>query len=419
MTAVGPAVRRERSGRWRLGRRIFAWLSLAIVLSALAAGLVVFWGGSTGYRRDFEAAQSFAAGRFARVWDNDAARDELARAIHDELHVGLLLSEPGGRRPAIYGGCHKPRATVPVVRDGRTLGTVGLCPGRRPPLGWNLAVPLVVMLGVLWAAARVIAARVTRPIVEIERVARAIGQGRLSSRVDLDSMGGEDTAVLGQTLNEMADRVERQMGDYRALLAAVSHELRTPLARMRLLVELGGKEGRLEELDREVVMLDALVGELLAVSRVDMGAVAKRRVGARDLALRALEDAHASPSLLVCEADGDKVELCADPTLLVRAVRNLLENAERHGGGARRLRVARQGDTVVFEVEDDGPGLPEGQQERVFEPFYRGRANDDGRSVGLGLAIVKRIAEAHGGRAYARNREGGGACAGLSLPGLP
>jgi signal transduction histidine kinase len=411
-----PKARRALHLRWRLGRRIFAWFALAILLSGLSAGVVVGWGGSTTYRRDFQAAQSFAAGRFARVWDDDIGRDELARAVHEELHVGLLLSEADGRVIKMYGPCPKPRASVPVERHGARIGTVGLCPERRPGFG-NLALPLVVMLVVLWTAARVIAKRVTRPVSEIERVAREIGQGRLSSRVDLAAMHGDDTAVLGQTLNEMAERVERQIADYRGLLAAVSHEIRTPLARMRLLVELGGKEGRLEELDREVVALDALVGELLAVSRVDLGAVTKRQVDAVDIARRALEDAHADASLLLVEGKGFAFD--ADPTLLVRAVRNLLENAERHGRGALRLRVAREQDDVIFEVEDDGPGLPAGEEERVFEPFYRAGKKEDGRSVGLGLAIVRRIAAAHGGRAYAENRPEGGARVGLALPVAP
>lgn len=403
--------------RWRLGRRIFAWLALAILLSGLSAALVVGWGGSSTQRRDFQAAQRFAAGRFARVWDDEVARDELARAVHEELHVGLLLTDEDDRVLKMYGPCPKPRVHVDVDRAGRHLGRVGLCPERRPPLAGPLILALAVMLVVLWAAARVIARRVTRPVAEIERVAREIGQGRLSSRVDLESMHGDDTAVLGQTLNEMAERVERQIADYRALLAAVSHELRTPLARMRLLVELAGKEGRLEELDREVVALDALVGELLAVSRVDLGAVTKRRVDAADIARRALEDARADASLLALEGEATAgIALEADPTLLVRAVRNLLENAERHGEGARCLRVARRDRDVVFEVDDDGPGLQPGQEERIFEPFYRAGKGEDEKGVGLGLAIVWRIAEAHGGRAYAENRDDGGARVGIALP---
>ena len=413
-----PKVRRAHGLRWRLGRRIFAWLALAILLSGLSAGVVVGWGGSTTYRRDFQAAQRFAAGRFARVWDDEGARDELARAMHEELHVGLLLTDRDGRVLKMYGPCPKPRVSVAVERGGRELGEVGLCPERRPALGVNLVLPLAVMLVVLWAAARVIAGRVTRPVTEIERVARAIGQGKLASRVDLAAMRGEDTAVLGQTLNEMADRVERQIADYRALLAAVSHELRTPLARMRLLVELSGKEGRLAELDEEIVALDALVGELLAVSRVDLGAIARRTVDVADVARRAIEDARVDASVLRLEGAlaEDKLEIEADPTLLVRAVRNLLENAERHGGGARALRVARRDGEVVFEVEDEGPGLPPNEEEKVFEPFYRGGKKEDGRSTGLGLAIVRRIAEAHGGRAYAGNRPEKGARVGLALP---
>jgi signal transduction histidine kinase len=141
----------------------------------------------------------------------------------------------------------------------------------------------------------------------------------------------------------------------------------------------------------------------------------------------ALERAGADPTALVVEAvtmgpqaapnpgapSSRQVQVLADATLLGRALVNLLDNAKKHGGGVEALKVKRENGHVAFEVEDRGDGFAEGDESKVFEPFYRRGENG---SLGLGLALVKRIAEAHGGRAYAENRGEGGARVGVELP---
>jgi two-component system, OmpR family, sensor kinase len=232
-----------------------------------------------------------------------------------------------------------------------------------------------------------------------------------------------EAAALAATMNDMAARVQRHLSEQRELLAAVSHEMRTPLARIRLLTELargqGASDKTLDDLDREVMEMDALVGDLLASSRMDFAALSKRPLDAVETASRALERAGADPAALVVEredgddASGAELRVDADATLLGRALANLLDNANKHGGGVESLRVKRGNGHVHFEVEDHGDGFGVGEEARIFEPFYRRGENG---SLGLGLALVKRIAEAHGGRAYAENREGGGARVGVELP---
>lgn len=148
--------------------------------------------------------------------------------------------------------------------------------------------------------------------------------------------------------------------------------------------------------------------DLLANSRLDFAAVQPTVLDAAEIAQQAVERTGVDPSKLVVEtgASGASLSFRGDPTLATRALVNLLENAERHAGGVARFRVHREGDFVVFDVEDDGPGFLPGEEARVFEPFYKNPRNpsESARSTGLGLALVQRIATAHGGAVHAENR---------------
>ncbi|MCC6557972.1 MAG: HAMP domain-containing histidine kinase [Polyangiaceae bacterium] len=443
MRRRGPRGTIAQYVRARLHRRLFLWFGATIVLTALlvvgVTGLVER-AGNSGWRREYARVQDFVGNRFARAWDAPADRDELARALARDLETDLALTDAEGRVIASYGAPCGPRALrAPVRRGGIEIGAVLLCPDRaRRGAPLRLIAPLLVVAGVLWAASGVLSRRLARPLSELARVAREIGEGKLSSRVRLDCRRHGEAGIVGEALNDMAARIERQLHDQRELLAAVSHELRTPLARIRLLTEMareaGPRAATFDDLDREVMEIDALVGDLLASSRLDFAALAPSRLDPAEVALRAVERAGLDPGLL--EVEGGAPPFEADPTLLARALANMIDNARAHGGGIARVRVravhirgsgsppapyapspAPSG--VAFEVEDSGPGFADGDEARAFEAFYRrDRAGGAGRergSLGLGLALCKRIAEAHGGRAFAENREGGGARVGIEI----
>ena len=305
---------------------------------------------------------------------------------------------------------------------------------------------LIPIGAVLWMTSGAIAWRLIRPLLEVIRVARDIGDGRLKSRLELGRHDGE-LGVLSDSINDMAARIERQLADQRELLAAVSHEIRTPLGHMRILLETarerGTEPGLVVDLEREVLEVDRLVGQLLAGSRLDFDAMDRRELDAGELAALALERAGLDHDRLDVTVDGARV--VGDPTLLARALANMIDNAQGHGGGLTCLRVrpARNGATaangsgarpapptvaglaaqevpevvpeIVFEVEDSGPGFNAGEIDHAFESFYRGERRGHG-SLGLGLALVKRIATAHQGQVWAENRPSGGARLAIALP---
>jgi signal transduction histidine kinase len=269
---------------------------------------------------------------------------------------------------------------------------------------------VVVALFGLSAVSGAVAFRLTRPLLMVIRVAQDIGDGKLETRLDVESHRGE-TRLLAMAINEMAERIEQQVKDQRQLLAAVSHELRTPLGHMRVLIDTAreAKDTRaLGELEREVLVLDDLVGRLLASSRLEFGNLECRPLDLGELVSDVATAAGVAPEAI--EAIGD-VRASVDPTLVRRAVANLLDNARVHGGGAVAVRIERRAGQVAIEVDDAGPGMPADRRADAFRAFVPSRAG----GLGLGLALVSRIAVAHGGGAWIMDRPGGGARAGFTV----
>jgi signal transduction histidine kinase len=402
-------------------RQVFAALVFAIAAAGATVGIVMWtFGGGSEWHGELSRAHAFVGHQLGAVWDDPPARRVLLRSASADLGIGLAASDADGRPLEAFGrtDCSRPLA-LRVPAHGPLQGRVRVCVDRFNARGPRWVTPLALAMSalVLWGVAGLWARRLARPLRELTRVARELGAGKLESRARLRHGARGEVGELGNALNEMAARIERQMADQRQLLAAVSHEMRSPLARLRLLVEIAREDRArdvLTEIEAELVEMDALVEDLLAGARLDFRAVTERELDPREIAARAAERLGAGAPPV--EVLGEAGKLRADPTLLGRAIGALLDNARKHGGGAQVLRVRGTPGEVRFEVDDAGPGISAADLPHVFEPFYQGGSEAKARGVGLGLALVQRIAQAHGGRATAENLPGAGARVTIALP---
>jgi two-component system OmpR family sensor kinase len=415
----------RRHRRWRgapLHRRLFWWFGFTILMMGAVTSTVVWLVTPAGGDDDWRRVQTFTSGRFRVVWNDAAARAELVTAVAKELEVGIALEDAKGR-PLERAGpdCHDRDLTV-LVKDatGAKLGEVHAClPRDRGRSHATFLFALFAAGATLWLASFAVARRIGRPLRNLEEVARDIGEGHLQRRVHLGWHQPGEVGALAESINDMAGRIEKQLSDQRELVAAVSHEIRAPLSRLRVLVELlrdrGADGATLAKLDREVVEIDSLVGDLLASSRLEFSMMAWRSLDATELVREALDRAGTPDVKIDVQADVATFE--GDATLVARALANLLENAARHAGGVTGVSIKfAAANHLDIEIDDAGPGFAADVLPRAFEAFQKGQAERRGStSLGLGLALVRRIAEAHGGTALAENRSGGGARVTLRL----
>jgi two-component system OmpR family sensor kinase len=316
-----------------------------------------------------------------------------------------------------------------AMKDGRKL-TVQLPPRPRPagdgPPGrpWLPRGPtgFLWLLGMVGLAVAVgsypIVRRLTQRLEQLRGGVERWGEGDLSVRVS--ERGNDEVAFLARRFNHAAERVETLVKTHKSLLANASHELRSPLARIRMGLELMDPEPSprtRDEITRNIAELDQLIDEILLASRLDARESDLGTVEAVDLTgLAAEESARAGAELDTGESQ-HSVTAPGVGKLLRRALRNLLENARRYSSGPVQVSVTRNGSHAVVKVCDRGPGVPEPERERIFEPFYRLRgASEREGSVGLGLSLVRSIAQRHHGSVRCEDNPGGGACFVLTLP---
>lgn len=351
--------------------------------------------------------------------------DRLARQFNADVTLraadGALLAHAGEPLAAAPPG----RTASGWVRSPRGPTFALLLPDGRWVLArWHRHHRALGLLGALLLLAAAIAIgaypvvrRITGRLERLQARVDALGAGQLQARVQVE--GCDEVADLARSFNRAAEHIERLVNAQKTVLAGASHELRSPLTRMRMAVELLPGTDRPElraRLSKDIEELDALIGELLLASRLD----APDQLGSTEevdlLALLAEEAARTD-----AEVSGEAVVIRGDSRMLRRLMRNLLENARRYSGEApveaSMQRIEPGAARLV--VADRGPGVAEGERERIFEPFYRppGAKESDG-GVGLGLSLVRQIARRHGGDVRFVPREGGGSQFEVDLSGV-
>lgn len=271
-----------------------------------------------------------------------------------------------------------------------------------------------------WAARRTL-----RPLAAVSAAADEVAQGNLATRLDVD--GDPDLSGLAAAFNETTARLERRVERDARFASNVSHELRSPMTTLVNAVELlEAQRSDLPDPSREVVellgdevhRLAKMVDDLLEISRPDKAAVLRCEPLHLATLVPLVTGRRTPPPPTVVEPGAERLVLLGDKRRLEQVLVNLLDNADRHAGGASSVRVERGAGVLRICVEDRGPGVAAPDREAIFERFSRGggQGRGSGTGVGLGLALVHEHVRAHRGRVWVEDRRGGGARFVVELP---
>jgi two-component system sensor histidine kinase CpxA len=407
---------------------------------AMQASQVLDKGGLPALERWLESAAHSIADRNLFIIGPDG-RDILGRRLPDNavrrldyFRDSLSDAEPGGASGAVNFRPQRPLAQI-VGADGSTY-TILLVP-RRPSIFGAFSLPgisfmiLCIALVVSAFASWWLAQHLSAPIRRIQEGARALATENLEVRVSAGLEGRKDElAVLARDFDAMADQLRANRSAVTQLLRDVSHELRSPLARMRLAVGLARTPAadlarQLDRLEREIERLDRLISQVLKLARLNgTDAPFEREVFDVDEVIdEVVRDANFEGAAKGCRVDtrgSAKSALNGNRELVRSAIENVLRNAVRYSpdGASVDVAVERSDAGLTVLIRDRGPGVPTGDLQRIFEPFYRvaeSRDRDTG-GEGIGLAITSRVMKAHGGSARADNRSDGGFEVRLDLP---
>jgi two-component system, OmpR family, sensor kinase len=275
-------------------------------------------------------------------------------------------------------------------------------------------------------AGYLLAARTAAPLRQFAETAAEVDAGDLSPRLDPGPAAASELRALADAFNHMLERLEDAFARQRRFVSDASHELRSPLTAIRGQLEVLARSDapdaaevrRVEELAlAEMARVERLVEDLLALARLDEGVGPALQGLAADSFLRELVGASDEGVEVGELAEGS---LRADPDLIAQVLRNLIDNARRHAGAGGRVSVSSVAVSggLCVRVDDDGPGIPAAERERVFDRFHRMEAARDRASggSGLGLGIARSILVSHGGRIWIEDSPLGGARVSFELP---
>ena len=402
------------------------------------ASQVLNSGGRDELARWLRQNQTPVPGRLMFIVD-DSGEDILGRELPREVRwiLSPQIRRFNDRRFEDYGAGRNrfsPQFTeVLVAPDGDAFRLLF------PPTGITLlnilALPAtqlsVVTLAIIMAAgtALLLAKSFSSPIVRLQRATRALAAGMLDTRV-----GGpvgrrkDEVGTLARDFDTMAEQIQALITDKEMLLRDVSHELRSPLARIRVALALAQRKAGdpaqqdLERIDQETERLDQLVGQILTLARLRSSSLENHvDVDLNELVSEVVADARfEQPEVTITLEPGAVPPIQGNGSELASAIENVIRNALRHSGSGARVEIDLKSTPteIVITIADNGPGVPEEDLNRLFEPFYRVDPSRDHQQsgYGLGLAIASRIVERHGGQLEAQNRPGGGLAMKFRLP---
>jgi two-component system OmpR family sensor kinase len=288
----------------------------------------------------------------------------------------------------------------------------------RPEFQWDswqghilatLALSILVTAPLAWLFAR----RLAAPITAFADAADRLGRDPNAAPLSID--GSREVTAAATAFNRMQERLRRYVEDRTAMVGAIAHDLRTPLTRLRFRIEAAPEDLR-PKLQSDVDQMEAMIAATMSFVADATKARERTPLELSSLVESVMDDLAETGAETTVER-ADKLVLNGDPVALRRLVVNLAENALKYGQRAR-ARVFAEGGAAIIEIDDDGPGVPIAELERVFDPFYRGEPsrNRETGGIGLGLAVVRSVARAHGGDVTLHNREGGGLTARVTLP---
>jgi signal transduction histidine kinase len=320
--------------------------------------------------------------------------------------------ETSGGEPLLFG-----RFQISVRQpDGRWLTVepkagFGLDPWQQRLL-LVFAMTVVAVAPLAWAFSRRLAAPMSALAAGAERLGRDPGAPPLN--ID----GSAEVAAAVTAFNKMQERLRLYVEDRTSMIGAIAHDLRTPLTRMRFRIEALPEPLRLK-LESDIDQMEAMVASTLSFVRDAAAPRDRRKLEVASLVETVMDEAALTGANAGVER-ADRVVIDGDPLALKRLIANLVDNALKYGTSAQ-ARVFTEGEMAVIEVDDDGPGVPESEVERVFEPFHRleGSRNRETGGIGLGLAVVRAVARSHGGDVVLRNLARGGLSARVTLPLAP
>ena len=319
------------------------------------------------------------------------------------------------------------KITGPMLfeRDGKRfalfLAKMDLPGENSPPFILFLCIAIVTTTLLSWLFAK----SLTRPILRLQKSARSLSTGNWEVRIDNTEKRQDELGQLGRDFNSMADQLEKMWSGQKRLLADISHELRSPLARLQMALGLAHQQNvdpaSLARIEREAERMEALVSQLLELSRAENGVTTFSSYSLsllfRDIFTDGqFEAANSNKALDIDEIP--KLTVLVDQVLLCRAVENVLRNAIRHSTYLTTVEFTVTDTEWSVTICDDGEGLSSEECERVFAPFYRATLARERASggVGLGLSIAKAAVELHHGAIKAVTREEGGLSVTLSFP---